>query len=188
MPCLLVNCIIIIVLIFFIQSKKSRRRTASEKGKNVQYDKKQNFFTLSHKFKSDLYQCKCFIHHTIIILFLLSEFLAIAFASTAWRRSSRAGTRCERAKQTTGKYTIPKKYHKRQFHDVKAQRVPFRELKESEGATNSISSAQLIACIYPQSQCPPLLSRNNGERRAAAYSMFIFFAFQAKEIILQSGW
>lgn len=28
------------------------------------------------------YTCKCFIHHTMIILFLLSEFLAIAFAST----------------------------------------------------------------------------------------------------------
>ena len=28
------------------------------------------------------YTCKCFIHHIIIILFLLSEFLTIAFAST----------------------------------------------------------------------------------------------------------
>lgn len=113
------------VLIFFIQSKKSRRRTASEKGKNVQYNKNK----ISSDFLTSFvtYTCKCFIHHTIIILFLLSEFLVIAFASTAWRRSSRAGTRCERAKQTTGKYTISKKYHKRQFHEVTAQRGPSRE-------------------------------------------------------------
>ena len=66
---------------FFIQSKKSRRRTASEKGKNVQYNKNK----ISSDFLTSFvtYTCKCFIHHTIIILFLLSEFLAIAFASTA---------------------------------------------------------------------------------------------------------
>ena len=63
------------VLIFFIQSKKSRRRTASEKGKNVQYNKNK----ISSDFLTSFvtYTCKCFIHHTIIILFLLSEFLAI---------------------------------------------------------------------------------------------------------------
>lgn len=60
--------------------------------------------------------------------------------------------------------------------------------EKREGATNSISSTQLIACIHPQSQCPLLLSRNNGEIKAAAYSMHMFIAFEAKEIILQSGW
>ena len=60
--------------------------------------------------------------------------------------------------------------------------------EKREGATKSISSTQLIACIHPQSQSPLLLSRNNGERKAAAYSMYMFIAFEAKEIILQSGW
>ena len=67
-----------------------------------------------------------------------------------------------------------------------------RRLKENHpekraGATNFISSTQLIACIHPQSQCPPLLSRNNSERKAAAYSMYMFIAFEAKELFCRVG-
>ena len=82
MPCLLVHCIIIIVLIFFL----SRAKRAEEE----QQVKKVKMFSMTkNKISSDFltsfvtYVCKCFIHHTIIIFFLLSKFLAIAFASTA---------------------------------------------------------------------------------------------------------
>ena len=109
-------------LFFLSRAKRAEEEQQVKKVKMFSMTKDKIFSDFLTGFVT--YTCKYIIHHTIMVLFLLSEFLAIAFASTAWRRSSRAGARCERAKQTTGKYTIPKKYHKRQFHDVTAQRVP----------------------------------------------------------------
>ena len=65
----------------------SRAKRAEEE----QQVKKVKMFSITkNKISSDFltsfvtYTCKCFIHHTIIIiLFLLSKFLTIAFASTA---------------------------------------------------------------------------------------------------------
>lgn len=144
----------------------SRAKRAEEE----QQVKKVKMFSMTkNKISSDFltsfvtYTCKCFINHTIIILFLLSEFLTIAFASTAWRRSSRARTRCERAKQTTGKYSIPKKYLKRQFHDVKAQRGSSKE----EGWGYQFHFLCPAHSLHiPTIPMPPFLSRNNGERKA----------------------
>lgn len=69
------------VLIFLSRAKRAEEEQ--------QVKKVTMFSTTKNKISSDFltsfvtYTCKCFIHHTIIILFLLSEFLAIAFASTA---------------------------------------------------------------------------------------------------------
>lgn len=82
MPCLLVHFIIIIILILLSRAKRAEEEQQVKKVKMFSMTKKTK---ISSDFLTSFvtYTCKCFIHHTIITLFLLSEFLAIAFASTA---------------------------------------------------------------------------------------------------------